>query len=164
MISNTFHDLWDANTLYSAEVYKGGGFHVCIHVQSPTSLLRKVLCIGVKILLIPESERSVGVPCLLPSTDQTCVGFCMFILHILAATEAGVPFGYRRIASGWPRLCSWLAGLPREESPQARHMLPLLKGSDGLERTNKTQLELTKSLKRLIFSMGSKEVLRSCSV
>lgn len=119
---------------------------MCIHVQSPMSVLRRALCISVKIPLIPESERAVGVPCLLPSTDQTRMGFCMFILHLLAAIEAGVPFGYRRVASGWPPLCSWLAGLSGEESPQAWHMLSLLEGSEGLERTNKTRLELTQSL------------------
>lgn len=119
MISNTFHNLRDANTLYSAEVYKAGRAQHVYPLQSPTSLWRKALCISARILLISESERSAGVPCLLPSTDQTRVGFCMFILHILAAIEAGVPFGYRRIASGWPRLCSCLAGLPSEESPQA---------------------------------------------
>lgn len=146
MIGNTFHNLWDADTLYSAEVYKAWSIqHVCPCAE-PHEPFEEGIVYQCDDPAHFRVGRSAGVPCLLLSVDQTHVGFCMFILHILAAIEAGVPFGYRRSASGWPLLCSWLAGLPNEESPQAWHMLHLLEASDGLERTNKTRLELTKSL------------------
>lgn len=72
---------------------------------------------------VQSLRDQLGIPCLLPSTEQTHVEFCMFILHIPAAVEAGVPFGYKRIASSCPLLCGWFAGFSREDSPQTWHVL-----------------------------------------
>ena len=106
-------------------------------------------------MLLPEAERSLGLPCQLPSTEQTGVGSRICVLYMSAAVQASVPFGHREFHPGAPSFVAGWQGW-RERRAFGDGTAPSSAGGQwGAGKGQSIRPELTKGLSELVSSKQS---------
>lgn len=149
MISNTFHNLWDTNTLYSAEVHTGS---TCVSTCRAPPAFWGRHCASLSRSCSFQSQRGqLGFPACSPvQTRHVWDSVCLSCTHLLLQRLVFHLATGELHRAGPVYAAGWQGCLERRA---LRHGTCYL---CWRAVTNKTRLELTTSLKRLISSMGVK--------